>query len=216
MGKILQKQKGKDSSLLFFAVTVWRKSGVRVALVASCLLVCAGAHAAVFSADAVKAAFLFRFASFVQWPADLSVDGPFVIGVFDGDPIAEQLDRLLPGMAVRGQPAEVRRVTRPADLGGVRILYVGSNSGVRARAVLEKAITMPILLVTDRDANFDAGGVINFVDAPRNVRFEVSLLAADRARLIIDSALLAVAVRVQRRAQNQWPCSCSLYAEVTP
>jgi uncharacterized protein DUF4154 len=198
------------------ALAVWRNTVVRVVLLASCLCVSAGAQAAVFSADAVKAAFLFRFASFVQWPADLSAEGPFVIGVFDGDPIAGQLDRLLPGMAVRGQPAEVRRITKPAELDGVRILYVGSDSGIRARAVLAKAVTMPILLVTDRDVDFDDGGIINFIDAPRNVRFEVSLLAADRARLTIDSALLAVAARVQRRTQNQWSCSCSLYAEVTP
>jgi hypothetical protein len=59
---------------------------------------------------------------------------------------------------------------------------------------------MPILLVTDRDEDFAGGAVINFIDAPRTVRFEVSLVAADRARLSIDSALLAVAARVQRRA----------------
>jgi hypothetical protein len=203
--------------LLCRALTVWRNSGVRVVLLAGCLFLCAGAHAAVFSADAVKAAFLFRFASFVQWPADIPAAGTFVIGVCDGDPIADQLERLLPGMTVRGQPAEVRRVAKPSELDGVRILYVGSDSGARARAVLAKAVTMPILLVTDRDEDFDDGGVINFIDAPRNVRFEVSLLAADRAHLTIDSALLAVAARVQRRVQSRWSCdSCSLYAQVMP
>jgi hypothetical protein len=203
--------------LLFRALTVWRISIVRVAFVVGCLLATASLHAAVFSADAVKAAFLFRFASFVQWPADLPADGPFVIGVFEGDSIADQLDQLLPGMSVRGQPAQVRRVTKPSELDGVRILYVGPDADVRSRAVRAQAITMPILLVTDRDDGFEGGAVINFLDAPRNVRFEVSLVAADRARLTIDSALLAVAARVQRRAQLERPCeSCDLYAEVTP
>ena len=49
------------------------------------------------------------------------------------------------------------------------------------------------------------GGVINFLEANRNVRFEVSLVAADRARLSIDSALLAVAARVERRPQELKP-----------
>jgi hypothetical protein len=187
-----------------------------VAFVAGCLFAAASLHAAAVSAEAVKAAFLFRFASFVQWPAELPAEGPFVIGVVDGDAVADQLDQLLPGMSVRGQPAQLRRVTKPAELDGVRILYVGPESA-HSRAVRARAVTLPILLVTDRDTDFEAGGVINFIDAPRNVRFEVSLVAADRAGLTIDSALLAVAARVQRRAQGTPPCeSCSLHAEVAP
>jgi hypothetical protein len=190
---------------------------LRVAVLVGWLFAAAGLHAAVFSADAVKAAFLFRFASFIQWPVDVPTEGPFVIGVFDAEPIAVQLDRLLPGMTVRGQPAEVRRVTKPSELDGVRILYVGPDSGAHSRAVRAKAVTLPILLVTDRDTDFDGGGVINFLDASHNVRFEVSLVAADRARLTIDSALLAVAAHVQRRAQTARPCDpCPLSAEVTP
>lgn len=197
------------------ASTVSRNLHLRVVLLAGCLFFAGGLHAAVFSADAVKAAFLFRFASYVQWPADLPADGPFVIGVVDGDAVANQLDRLLPGMTVRGQSAEVRRVTKPSELDGVRILYVGSATA-GSRALRERAATLPILLVTDRDDGFDGGGVINFVDAPRNVRFEVSLVAADRARLTIDSALLAVAARVERRTQQARRCGdCGLYAEVT-
>jgi len=179
-------------------------------------LLVSSADAAVFSPDAVKAAFLFRFASFVQWPADVPATGPFIIAVADGDPVADQLERLLPGMNVRGQPAEVRRVTKPEELDGVRILYVGPGAAVRTRALRARAATLPILLVTDRDDGFAGGGVVNFLEAPRNVRFEVSLAAADRARLTIDSALLAVAARVERRAQNPRPCDpCNLYAEMS-
>lgn len=196
---------------MFHVLTVSRTSRAAAALLAGCLFVAAGLHAAVFSADAVKAAFLFRFASFIQWPADVPAEGPFVIGVVDGEPVAKQLDLLLPGMSVRGQPAEVRRVRKPAELAGVRILYVGRDSTASARAVRAKALRMPILLVTDRESDFDDGGVINFIDAPRNVRFEVSLAAADRAHLTIDSALLAVAARVQRRTQGSPPSDSRLF-----
>jgi len=182
------------------------------------LFVAVTVQAAVFSADAVKAAFLFRFASFVQWPADVvPADAPFVIGVFDGDAVAAQLDSLVPGMSVRGQTVQIRRVTKPAELDGVRILYAGPGSISRSRAVRARAMTLPILLVTDQDDGFDSGSVINFIPAPRNVRFEISLIAADRAHLSVDSALLAVAARVQRRAQTDRPCdSCTLHAEVMP
>ena len=203
--------------MLFRALTVSRGSVVRVALFAACLFASASLHGAVFSADAVKAAFLFRFASFVQWPADAPANGAFVIGVTEAGPVADQLDRLVSGMTVRGQAVEIRRVTKPAELDGVRILYVGPGSAVRTRTLRAQAAAMPVLLVTDRDDGFEGGGVINFIDAPRNVRFEISLIAADRAHLTIDSALLAVAARVERRIQGRLPChSCDLYAGVTP
>jgi len=190
---------------------------LKVSLLASCLFVSASLHAAVFSADAVKAAFLYRFASFVQWPVDAAANGTFVIGVTEASPVADQLDRLVTGMTVRGQAVEIRRVTKPSELAGVHILYVGPGSGVRTRALRAQAATMPILLVTDRDDGFEGGGVINFIDAPRNVRFEVSLIAADRAHLVIDSALLAVAAHVERRVQGWRPCtSCELFARSTP
>ena len=182
-----------------------RRLFVRSGLLVACLLAAVQLHAAVFSSDAVKAAFLFRFASYVQWPDDAPATGRFVIGVMDADTVAEHLERLLPGMNVRGLPAEVRRVTKPADLDGVHFLYFGAGYAISTRALRARAATLPILMVTDRDDGFAGGGVINFLEANRTVRFEVSLVAADRARLSIDSALLAVAARVERRPQEPKP-----------
>jgi hypothetical protein len=159
-------------------------------------------HAALFSADAVKAAFLYRFASYIEWPDDAPAAGPFVIAAYGAEDVAKQLDELLPGMTVRGRPVLVRRVTRAAELNGVHILYVGPKEPLaHSRSVREAAILRPILIVTDDERGLDAGGVINFMEASRNVRFEVSLAAADRARLKIASALLSVAARVERRPQ---------------
>src|SRR4051812_30498926 len=74
---------------------------VRILVIATCLFGVAAARAAVFSADAVKAAFLFRFASYVTWPPDATATGSFVIGVVNDDAVAVQLDHLLTGMNVR-------------------------------------------------------------------------------------------------------------------
>ncbi len=157
-------------------------------------------HAASFSADAVKAAFLYRFASYVAWPTD-APSGPFVIAVAGDEGVAQQLDALMPRMSVDGRPVEVRRVTRASDLEGVHILYVGPGPMTRTRSLRAAAASRPMLLVTDDQDGIDGGGVINFIETNRNVRFEISLLAADRARLRIDSALLSVAARVERRPQ---------------
>ena len=177
-------------------------------LVVATLLAAVQAHAALFSADAVKAAFLYRFASYIEWPEDAPATGPFVIAVYGAEDVAKQLDELLPRMTVHGRPALVRRVTRASELAGVHILYVGPREPLaRSRSVRETAILLPILIVTDDEKGLDAGGVINFIEQSRNVRFEVSLAAADRARLKIASALLSVAARVERRPQAWANCA---------
>ncbi len=166
---------------------------------------CGGtALAAVFSADAVKAAFLYRFASYIEWP-DIAQSNEFVVAVSGADGVADQLEQLLPGITVHGKPAKLRRVARPSDLGGVHILYIGPQSLSHTRALRQAAIKLPILMVTEDPKGFDAGGIINFVEQNRNVRFEVSLAGAQRARLRIDSALLAVAARVERLVPEPAP-----------
>ena len=108
-------------------------------LIGLALWLCATlAQAAVYSADAVKAAFLYRFASYVEWPADAPA-GPFVIAVAGDEQVARQLDALVRRMSVRGQPVQVRRVSRSSDLVGVHILYVGPGPMTRTRALRDAA-----------------------------------------------------------------------------
>lgn len=184
-----------------------RRLALRVSLL---VLVAFGAGrvgAAMFAADAVKAAYLFRFAAYVEWPVGMSAPaGPFVIAVAGADDVAGRLDELLPRMSVRGRPAQVRRISQPKELEGVHVLYVGTDSLGRTRALRRAALERPILIVTDDPQGLDAGGIINFLVRDRNVRFEISLIAADRAGLKIDSALLAVAAHVERRPQTRDGC----------
>lgn len=164
------------------------------------------AHGATYSAEAIKAAFLYRFASYVHWPAGARNHEHFVIGVMGSEAVANHLERLLPGLTVDNRPARLRRVARAEDLADIHILYVGPVSLTRSREVREAALKLPILMVTDDEKGFESGGVINFIEINRNVRFEISLGAADIRKLRIDSALLSVAARVQGRPQAQSDC----------
>lgn len=164
------------------------------------------AQAAQFSVDAVKAAYLFRFAQYVEWPDGAPPDAPFVIAVSGADEVAVHLERLLPGMTVNGRHATVRRVTRPQELDGVHILFVGAKAFSRTRALRARAIEKPILIVTENENGLDGGAVINFIEVERNLRFEISLNAADRSKLRVNSALLSVAARVERRPQSAIGC----------
>jgi hypothetical protein len=173
---------------------------IRVTLVT--LLCVTAAGAAGDSSNATKAAFLYRFAAYIDWPDDAPLeDGPFVIAVAGDEGVARQLELQLPRKTVHGRTAEVRRVRRVADLGGANVLFVGAGEFKRTRALRTAALAKPILIVTDDEAGIDGGAVINFLEDHDNVRFEISLIAADRARLKVDAALLAVAARVERRPQ---------------
>jgi hypothetical protein len=165
-----------------------------------------GVQAAQFSIDAVKAAYLFRFASYVEWPpaADKALDkgeAVFTIGIVGAEDVAIHLERLLTGMSVGGRAAKVRRVRSADDLSGVRILYVGPGSFRGTRELRDRTRARPILVVTDDRLGLDGGGVINFLEIDRNLRFEISLDAAERNGLKIDSALLSVAARVAKKGE---------------
>ena len=178
---------------------------MRVLLIAIAVVAAPLAQAAQFSVEAVKAAYLFRFAQYVEWPP-LAADAPFTIAVSGAEDVAVHLERLLPGMSVDGHRVVVRRVTRAQELDGVHILYIGTSAFARTRALRTRAAELPILMVTDNELGLDGGGIINFIEIDRNLRFEISLIAADRSGLKINSQLLSVAARVERRPQGAISC----------
>ncbi len=150
-----------------------------------------------YSEAAVKAAYLYRFAGFVDWPDEASSSEPFTIAVLGSPAVARELKGLLPNHYVNSRPAQVREVTGVRDLGRPQILFVGAGYANALRVIMPAVGREPMLLVTDEDDGLNQGSVLNFVTVDQRVRFEVSLTAADRLQLKISSELLAVAVRVR-------------------
>jgi hypothetical protein len=147
------------------------------------------------SEDSVKAAYIYRFTGYVDWPEDAAAGHPFVIDVYEDPGLAAALKRLLPGHPINKQPAEVREVSRIQDLGNAQILYIGPGHADFLRAVAAHQ-NRSMLIVSEDEKGLDLGSVFNFVTVDNRVRFEVSLTAADRAGVKISSELLSVAVRV--------------------
>ncbi len=154
------------------------------------------AAAAADSDEAVKAAFLYRFAAYVAWPVRIANDTPFTIGTVGGKGVTAELKQMLPRLTVQGHPVQVLTVSRPEQLAKVQILYLGPGVPARRPTLLARAADKPILVVTDEAAGLRRGGTINFVRVGPNVRFEVSLAAAEHSGLKIDAGLLAIATRV--------------------
>lgn len=149
-----------------------------------------------YSEDAVKAVFLYRFTSFVEWPPEAPGPPQFEIAVMNADGVADSLRRLLPDHPIKGKSARVRQIQRIRDLGDARILYVGSDRVADLAAIVAATAKQPVLLVTDAERGLEHGSTINFIVVDRRVRFEVSLPAAGRAGLKISAELLSVATRV--------------------
>lgn len=157
------------------------------------------AHAAEYSEEAIKAAYLYRFAGYVDWPEPAGPDQPFVIDILGAPGIARELRRLLPGHPINGRVAQVREITDRRDVGDPQILYVAAGRADLLRSLPPHAGGASMLLVTDEEDGLNSGSTLNFLTIDRSVRFEVSLTAAQRWGLKISSDLLGVAIRVQGR-----------------
>lgn len=171
----------------------------RLTSVALLLIACAPAGYAQVPATAsertVKAAFVYKFLSYVEWPADAfgAPGAPLVIGVVGADEFAVELTDLVRGRTVNDHPIEVRRV-RPSDpLTGLNVLFIGAAEQARLAALARAAATRGVLTISEGEGGLDRGSVINFVLIDGRVRFEVSLEAAERAGIRLSSRLLAVA-----------------------
>ena len=145
----------------------------------------------------VKAAFLFKFGGYVEWPDNVfpRKESPLVIGVAGADALADELSQVVAGRTLNGRPVTVRRVRAGEALSNIHILFVGRPEIDRLNELLVQA--QPVLTVTDMAKGLPQGSVINFVVAENRVRFEVSLDAAKRIGLKIGAPLLSVAMRVQ-------------------
>ena len=147
----------------------------------------------------VKAAFLFKFLSYVDWRTGTFAEAsaPIVVGVMGGDVIAEALTSVVGARKVGEHPVEIRRL-RPTDsLDGVHMLFVAREHAARTRQLAAATQRRGILLVTDYEGALEDGSGINLVVVDNRVRFEVSLDATERSGIKLSSRLLAVALWVR-------------------
>jgi hypothetical protein len=147
----------------------------------------------------VKAAYLYKFLGFVEWPPQVfqTPQSPFVIGVVGADALADELAQVVASRQVNGRPAVARKLRVGEPLTGVHLLFIGRDVGTRAAAVLAAVKDKSTLTVTESEEAFAAGSAINFVVIDDKVRFDVALRSAETSNLKISSRLLGVARRVR-------------------
>jgi hypothetical protein len=143
----------------------------------------------------VKAAFLYNFARFVEWPAEArgAADQPFVVGILGDDPFGATLDRTLLGKTLEGRPIVVRRMASLEQESHVNILFVGGSDKAELARVVRALSGTPVLTVGEMAGFAEHGGMIGFRTESQRVRFDINAEQASRAGLKISSQLLKLA-----------------------
>lgn len=171
------------------------------------LLCCTGQALAADSAAAdienqIKASYLYKFATYVDWPAgdEAQAGAPVTIGVTGADNLAEELRKLSAKYTVKNRPLQVRLLKPGATPDGLQILFIGRHAEARAQMLIDSVAGKPVLVVTESAGMLAAGSVINLVLVDERIRFEVSLSHAKNGGLKISSRLLDVAYKIEGKA----------------
>ena len=143
----------------------------------------------------IKAAFLYNFAAFVEWPptAFADKDSPFVVGVIGDDPFGPALEKTFRGKSVAGRPITVKRSRNVKELGACHLAFLPGGSPERSAKALESLKGTSTLTVGEHAGFAAMGGCLNFFVDGKKVRFEYNPAAAKRAQLQVSSKLLRLA-----------------------
>ena len=171
----------------------------RLASVAGCGLLLAGllafpARAQVAKEYQIKAAYLYNFAKFVEWPAQRFANdqAPLVIGILGKDPVGEGLQAIAQNHKINGRNIVIKQITTAGEAGNVHLLFF-SDDDTRVMETLAVLKWGAVLTVGESDKFIAAGGMINFVHEADKVRFEINAAAAEHAGLKISAQLLKLA-----------------------
>jgi YfiR/HmsC-like len=152
----------------------------------------------------VKAAYLYNFGRFVQWPNESSGDRAesFEICVLGADPFGQALDATLAGGTIAGKSVAAKRIAKPQDVDSCRILFISSSEESHLKEDLAALDKTRVLTVSDIPRFSERGGMIGFILEGNRVRFDVNLDSAQGAGLTLSSELLKVATNVRKVSRS--------------
>ena len=150
----------------------------------------------------VKAAFLFHFAQFLDWPAGSmnAGDASLSLCIFDDEPRRQELESTIEGKPIGARVFHVRLVSQPQEIQNCNLLFLSRDEARRQSAILKSLRGQPVLTVGETANFLTEGGMIRFHLEDGKIRFDINLGAADSAHLKISSRLLILATSVTRGA----------------
>jgi hypothetical protein len=160
-----------------------------------------GAQGPAFDEYQVKAAFLYNFAKFVEWPPRTFANAtdPFEICIIGQNPFGSTLEDMVQGKKIGARGFAVWQLRDTQQAGKCQILFIGAAASKRHPASLEALKSANILTVGETEDFTATGGIIGFKLEGTRVRIRIALDTAERTRLRISSKLLGVAEIVKRQ-----------------
>lgn len=155
----------------------------------------------------VKAAYMYNFSKFVEWPAQVfdSPTQPIVFCVLGQTPLSPPLRGMLSGKVVERRPLVFRQLSDSTLAGKCQVLFLGSpdknQNKEQMLQTLDQIKSLPVLTVGDTEDFTKQGGIVRFVPDSGRVLLEVNLDAADAAKLSISSKLLSIS-RILRKSSK--------------
>jgi hypothetical protein len=147
----------------------------------------------------IKAAFLYNFAKFIDWPPTAFPDPstPVVLCVLGQDPFGPDLEQTITGKTVNNRPFAIQRFAKLQDRESCHILFISSSERDHLSQILASLKDKKTLTVGETPTFLSSGGMINFTLLDNRIRFEINLSAAERAGLKLSSKLLSLATTVK-------------------
>ena len=148
----------------------------------------------------LKAAFIFNFAKFVEWPTSAFADAksPFVIGVLGENPFGTDLEATVRGKSINEHPIVVKACPNLEEARATHILFVSTTEKKRFEEIFKSLRGTSVLTVGETERFTESGGLINFVSENNKIRFQINDPGAKAAGLKISSKLLSLAVPASR------------------
>jgi hypothetical protein len=149
----------------------------------------------------LKAALLYNFAKYVEWPLQSfpTPASPLVMGIIGANELRDELEILLKGRTINGRPFEIRTVGPNDDLSGCHVLYLELPDRRLVAEVLNRTRDLPALSVGEVPQFGEMGGIIELAEVGNRFRFQVQLRNARQRGLTLSSKLLALASSVEGR-----------------
>lgn len=166
---------------------------VSQAAIAILLLLPAVAAGQDVTEPALKAAYIYNFAKFTEWSAEIPVTDPLMMCVFGDAAVGEALERAVVGRMILGHRIGTSRVAAAASKRPCHVLYIAGVTAAQAGDMVAEVQDLPVLTISDIEGFTRVGGIAQLFFEHGQLRFRINLASTKRARIQISSRLLIMA-----------------------
>ena len=190
-----------DFESVRFSPAAARWLSVLVGFVTLCLSAGSGQGAEALKEYELKAAFLYNFTKFIEWPTNRFQDAkaPFVVAVAGSSPCTAELEKIAKERKVNGRPLIIKTVKTPEAARDAHVLFVPTSENARLKEWLPSMQGAGVLSIGESEPFLKEGGILNFVLAEEKIRFDLNIDQAEAAGLRVSAQLQKLARSVRKK-----------------